>query len=150
MIWFASWWSISEINNQKISMLGRDAHMISNLIVTLIAISYVKSKSTCLPHLFIERVHCETMNPGPLLIIRNTFPFTFIAYLFSEIIKTENTKTLYILHSSSKIQKYIPYHCYHYCHHPCIFIIYHCIFTYCFVLYLSLYHSHTLCLTTTW
>ena len=101
-------------------MLGRDAHMISDLIINLFAISYVNSLSTCLPHLFIERVHCETMNPGPLLIIRNTFPFTFIALLFSEIIKTENTKTLYILHSSSKTQKYIPYHCYHYCYHPCI------------------------------
>lgn len=41
MIWFASWWSISETNNQKVSMLGRDAHIISTLILTLFATSYV-------------------------------------------------------------------------------------------------------------
>ena len=76
--------------------------------------------------------------PGPFLIIRNTFPITFIALLFSEIIKTENTKTLYILHSSYKTQKYIPYHCHNYCHHPCIFIYHHCIFIYYFEFILSL------------
>ena len=57
MIYFASWWSMSEINNKKIPMLGRDAHMISNLIVTLIAISYVKSISTLFATPFYERVH---------------------------------------------------------------------------------------------
>ena len=61
--------------------------------------------STCLPHHLKRECICETMNPGPLLIIRNTFPITFIALLFSEIIKTENTKTLYLLHSSSKTPK---------------------------------------------
>lgn len=136
MIWFASWWSISETNNQKVSMLGRDAHIISTLILTLFAISYVIFLSTYLPHLFKERVHCETMNPGPLLIIRNTFPITFIALLFSEIIKTKNTKTLCILHSSSKTQKYIPYHCYHYCHHPCILYLLHIYLLFC-IHYLS-------------
>ena len=87
---------------------------------TFFAISYVNSSVPLSTTLLKRECICETMNPGPFLIIRNTFPITFIALLFSEIIKTENTKTLYILHSSSKTQKYIPYHCYHYCHHPCI------------------------------
>ena len=57
MIYFTSWWSISETNNQKVSMLGRDAHIISNMSLNLFAISYVKSMSTHLPHYIKERVH---------------------------------------------------------------------------------------------
>ena len=57
MIYFASWWSISETNNQKVSMLGRDAHIISNMLLNLFAISYFNPMSTCLPHYIKERVH---------------------------------------------------------------------------------------------
>ena len=57
MIYFTSWWSISETNNQKVSMLGRDAHIISNMSLNLFAISYVKSMSTCFPHYIKKRVH---------------------------------------------------------------------------------------------
>ena len=57
MIYFASWWSISETNNQKVSMLGRDAHIVSNMSLNLFAISYVNPMSTYLPHYIKERVH---------------------------------------------------------------------------------------------
>ena len=120
-------------------MLGRDAHIISNLSLNFVLQSHMSILCSLVCHTILKReCICETMNPGPLLIIRNTFPITFAALLFSEIIKTENTKTLYLLHSSYKTQKYIPYHCHNYCHHPCIFIYHHCIFISCFAFILSL------------
>ena len=48
---------------------------------------------------------CETMNPGPFLIIRNTFPTTFKHLLHSAILKSENTKHFYSLHSHIKTPK---------------------------------------------
>ena len=55
---FASWWSISETNNQKISMLGRDAHMISSMIVNLFAISYVNSLCSLICHNYFRESAC--------------------------------------------------------------------------------------------
>ena len=57
MIYFTSWWSISETNNQKFSILGRGAHIISNMSLNLFAISYFNPMSTHLPHYIKERVH---------------------------------------------------------------------------------------------
>ena len=72
---------------------------------------------------------CETMNPGPFLIIRNTFPTTFKHLLHSAILKSENTKTLLLLAFTYKNPKNtINHHCYH----PCIIIHHHCIFICCF------------------
>ena len=44
-------------------MLGRDAHIISNMSLNLFAISYVKSMSTHLPHYIKERVHVWNHEP---------------------------------------------------------------------------------------
>jgi hypothetical protein len=44
------------------------------------------------PHLY-ERVD-ELMNPDPILIIKNTFPILLLAFLFSALIKSENTKKI--------------------------------------------------------
>ena len=116
-------------------MLGRIAHIISNMSLNLFAIPYVNSMSTHLPHYLKRECMCETMNPGPLLIIRNTFPLHFVALLISEILKT---KTLYLLHSPSKIQKYISYHYLYHYYHPCIITYHHCIFIYCFAFFIIL------------
>ena len=88
---------------------------------------------------------CETMNPGPFFIIRNTFPTTFQHHLHSAILKSENKKHLYFLHSHIKTTKISS-------------IIVSTILSYLFttiaylliVLHLFYYHSHTLCLTTIW
>ena len=72
---------------------------------------------------------CETMNPGPFLIIRNTFPTIFKHLLHSAILKSENTKTLFLLAFTYKNpNNTINHHCYH----PCIIIHHHCIFICCF------------------
>src|SRR5680860_1200386 len=81
---------------------------------------------------------CEIMNPGPFLIIRNTFPTTFKHLLHSAILKSENTKTLLLLAFTYKNPKNIIHHCFH---HPCIFIYQNCIFTYCFA-FVLLSFSH--------
>jgi hypothetical protein len=49
------------------------------------------------------------MNPGPVLIIRNTLATLLLALLFSALIKYENTKYIYFLASTYKTQKYL-YH----------------------------------------
>ena len=68
--------------------------------------------STCLPHHLKRECICETMNPGPLLNIRNTFPTTFVTLLYSEIITCSSC-----IHHT-KTQKYIISHCHH---HPSLF-----------------------------
>ena len=72
---------------------------------------------------------CETMNPGPFLVIRNTFPTTFKHLLHTAILKSENTKTLLFIAFSYKPPKNIIHHHFH---HPCIIIYHHCIFIYYF------------------
>ena len=66
----------------------------------------------CLPicHTILKReCMCETMNPGPFLIIRNTFPIIFKHILHSAILKSENTKTHLLLAFIYKNpQKYHP------------------------------------------
>ena len=42
---------------KKVSMLGCDAHIISNMLLNLFAISYVNPMPTYLPHYIKERVH---------------------------------------------------------------------------------------------
>ena len=87
---------------------------------------------------------CETMNPSPILIIRNNFPTTIIHFLFAAIYKFENTKILLLLAFTIQNPKtsfiiiiiILAYH--------------HCIFTSCLHYILFLYHYYTLCLTTTW
>jgi hypothetical protein len=97
----------------------------------------------------------EPMNPGPLFIIRNTFPFTLSLFSFSFIINFENTKIfLYCISQTKTLQ---PYHL--------LFIIalYNtliCIFPRAISNFLAPLHlyiyfqfcilTHTLCLTTTW
>jgi hypothetical protein len=49
------------------------------------------------------------MNPGPILIIRNTFPTLLLAFLFSALINSENKKHIYFLAFTYKTQKYL-YH----------------------------------------
>jgi hypothetical protein len=56
----------------------------------------------------------ELMNPGPLFIIRNNFPFTLSLFSFSVIINFENTKTFPLLHftnQNTKTISFIVYHC---------------------------------------
>ena len=91
----------------EISMIGRDAHITSNLLMNYcVAISYVSSSVPLSTNLFERERICETMNPGPILIIRNNFPTTIIHFLFAAIYKFENTKILYFLHSQYKTQKH--------------------------------------------
>ena len=88
-------------------MLGRDAHIISNLSWNLCAaISYVNSSVPLSTTLLNRECICETMNPGPFLIIRNTFPITFIHFLLFKNPKIQ--KHFYILHSQYKTQQYHP------------------------------------------
>ena len=67
MIKFASWWSIREINNQNVSMLGRDAHMISSIIVNLFAISYVNSYVHLFATIILDSVHVWNYEPRSTL-----------------------------------------------------------------------------------
>ena len=85
------------------------------------------------------------MNPGPFLIIRNTFPTLLSPLLFAAIFNSENTKTLSHLAFIIKNQKY------HLPLFPPSLHIYFTIIAYLLLFaYLFYYHSHTLCLTTTW
>ena len=134
----------------EISMLGRDAHITSNLLMNYcVAISYVNSSVPLSTTLFERECICETMNPGPILIIRNNFQTTIIHFLFPAIYKFENTKNHLLL--AFTIQNTI-YHCYH---HLCIpplhiyFLFAYLLLLVCITYYL-LYCSYTLCLTTTW
>jgi hypothetical protein len=53
------------------------------------------------------------MNPGPLFIIRNNFPFTLSLFLFSFIINFENTKKIPLLHFTNQNTTTIPFTVYH-------------------------------------
>ena len=67
-------------------MLGRDAHITSNLSLNYcVAISYVNDSVPLSTSLLKKECISETMNPGPILIIRNTFPTTIIHFPFSAI-----------------------------------------------------------------
>jgi hypothetical protein len=94
------------MNNQNISIVGRDAHMNSSefehccnplceLYDPMSAVSFMRE---CIS---------EPMNPGPFLIIRNNFPFTLSLFLFPVIINFENTK--YFLHCISQTKTLQPY-----------------------------------------
>ena len=129
----------------EITMIGRDAHITSNLLMNYcIPISYVNSRVPLSTTLLKRECICETMNPGSILIIRNNFPTTIIHFIFDAIYKLKNTKILLLLAftiqnpktSSILVIIIIAYH--------------HCIFISCLHFILSLYHSYNLCLTTTW
>ena len=112
-------------------MLGRDAHIINNLSNPVLPSYMLILVFHCLPR-YQERVHLWNHEPGPFLIIRNTFPTLLSPLLFAAIIKSENTKTLLHLAFIIKNPKNIIYHYYH---HPCIFIlpslhIYYCLHIY--------------------
>jgi hypothetical protein len=111
------------MTNQNISMLGRDAHMNSS-----------ESELCCNPLYqlydpmsaisFMRKCISEPMNPGPLLIIRNNFPFTLSQFLFSVIINFENTKIFPLLHFTNQNTTTI------------YFAVYHCIIAYYFSLHI--------------
>lgn len=146
MIWFAPWWSISEINNQKISMLGRDTHIISNLSSNFVLQSHMSTMCSIVYHFIKERVHLWNHEPRSIFNhkkhLSNHF-YHFSIFYHLKIRKYKITFTSCIHHIKPKN---IIYHCYH---HPCIFIYHHCIFISCLHCILSWYHSYTLCLTTT-
>ena len=88
-------------------MFGRDDHIISNLSWNIyVAISYVNSSVPLSTTLLKRECIYETMNRGPFLIIRNTFPTNFIHFLPFKNPKIQ--KHFYILHSQYKTQKYHP------------------------------------------
>jgi hypothetical protein len=100
------------MNNQNISIVGRDAHMNSS-----------ESELCCNPLCqlydpmsaisFMRECISEPVNPGPLLIIRNNFPFTLSLFLFSVIIKSENTKIFPLLHFTNQNTATISFTIYH-------------------------------------
>ena len=105
-------------------MLGRDAHIVSNLSWNFVLQSHMLSTT-----ILKRECICETMKPGPFLIIRNTFPTTFKHLLHSAILKSENTKTLLLLAFTYKNP---PKAFHHHCYHSCIIIHHNCIFICCF------------------
>jgi hypothetical protein len=141
------------MNNQNISILGRDAHMISSeceLCCNLLCQLYDPMSAIS----FMRECISEPMNPGPLFIIRNTFLFLYRCFYFQ-------------LLSISKIQKYFFYcisqtktlQLYLFVFIIALHINLVCIFprhkrfssVVAFpYLFSVLYTSHTLCLTTTW
>jgi hypothetical protein len=82
------------------------------------------------------------MNPGPILIIRNTFPTLARVFLISSLIKSKNTKHIYFLAIISKTP--LPY-----CISRIIALVYF-IASYLFycICYFILLTFNTLCLTT--
>jgi hypothetical protein len=62
---------------------------------------------------FMRECISEPMNPGPLLIITNNFPFTFLLFLFSVIINFENTKIFPLLHFTNQNTTTISFTVYH-------------------------------------
>jgi hypothetical protein len=63
---------------------------------------------------FMRECISECVNPGPLLIIRNNFPFTLSLFLFSVIINFENTKIFPLFHFTNQNTttiSFIVYHC---------------------------------------
>jgi hypothetical protein len=81
------------------------------------------------------------MNPGPNLIIRNTFPTHLQVLLFSASFKSENTKT-YLLSCIHLKNPKTPHT------HHIYFILLHCYLLYLHHLFYFTY-IYTLCLTTT-
>ena len=79
--------------------------------------------------IFKRECMCETMNPGPFLIIRNNFPTSFKHFLHTAIFQSENTKTRLFIAFTYKNPKNTIHHNYY---HPCIIVYHHCIFIYCF------------------
>jgi hypothetical protein len=121
------------MNNQNISMLGRDAHINSSeceLCYNLLYQLYDSMSAIS----FMRECISEPMNPSPLFIIRNTFLFTLRMFLFLTIINFENTKIfLYCISQTKTLQPYL-----------LLFIIaLYIYFQFCIL-------THTLCLTTTW
>ena len=75
-------------------MLGRDAHIISNMSLNLFAISYVKSISMCLPNYIKERVHVWNHEPRSIFNHKKHFSNHFqTSFIFSyfKIRKYKNT-----------------------------------------------------------
>jgi hypothetical protein len=91
--------------------------------MNIVAILYVDPMSTIS---FMRECISEPVNPGPLLIIRNNFPFTFSLFLFPVIIKFENIKIFPLFHFKNQNTITIP------------FIVYHCI-AYYFYLHICLF-----------
>jgi hypothetical protein len=147
------------MNNQNISILGRDAHMNSS-----------ESEHCCNPLCqlydpmsaisFMRECISKPMNPGPLLIIRNNFPFTLSLFLFPDIINFENTKIFPLLHfrnENTTTISFTVYHCiaYYFCLHipvaqdflaPLHLHIYLFSIAYLFLVCIT----HIVCLTTIW
>jgi hypothetical protein len=78
------------------------------------------------------------MNPGPILIIRNTFPTYLHALLFSVLFKSENTKTHYLL-----AYNYKPKNTFH------AYLLYCIVIYFTFIIIFYFTYIYTLCLTTT-
>jgi hypothetical protein len=65
-------------------------------------------------HNFMRECISEPINPDPLFIIRNTFPFTLSLFSFLFIINFENTKIFPLLHFTNQnttIISFTIYHC---------------------------------------
>jgi hypothetical protein len=103
---------------------------------------------------FMRECISQPMNPVPLFIIRNNFPFTLSLFLFSVIINFENTKIFPLFHFTNQNTTAISftvYHCiafYFSLHIPAALdflapLRLHIYFQFCIL-------THTLCLTTTW
>ena len=127
-------------------MLGRDAHIINNLSNHVLPSFMLILVFHCLPR-YQERVHLWNHEPRSIFnhkkhLSNNFYPLYIFCHL--KIRKYKNTFTSCIHNTKPKN---IIHHCFH---HPCIFIYHHCIFIYCFAFIIFSYHSHTLCLTTTW
>jgi hypothetical protein len=91
-----------EMNNQNISMSGRDAHMNIICAWTLLQ-SFMSIVWSCFRHIFYERVHKRTMNPGPLLIIRNNFPTLYHCFHFQYLL---NLKIHFFIYYTCKPKHY--------------------------------------------
>ena len=149
VLWFSSHLGVAWEREQlilEISMLGRDAHIINNLSNHVLPSFMLILVFHCQPR-YKERVHLWNHEPRSIFnhkkhLSNHFYHFTIFCHL--KIRKYKNTFTSCI-HNTK--HKNIIHHCFH---HPCIFIYHHCIFIYCFAFILFWYHSHTLCLTTTW
>jgi hypothetical protein len=102
------------------------------------------SSILCLmPPQLYERVDKWTHEPGPILIIRNTFPTLARVRLFSALIKSENTKT-YLLSCNNIKNPKTPLTLLHQSHnsfslHYCIvFILMHLLFYFTYIKHLVL------------
>ena len=123
-------------------MIGREANITSNLLMNYyVAISYVNSSVPLSTTLLERECICETINPGPILIIRNNFPTTIIHFLFAAIYKFENPKILLLLVfkiQNTKTLSIIAIIIFVY--HPCIFIsCLHLYFLFAFIIIFILF-----------